>query len=49
VNAPGFGALPTPILAVGIGVAFVGSAVGQYWHERTATEEIPVELSQYDR
>jgi hypothetical protein len=49
VNAPGFGALPTPLLAAGIAVAFVGSAVGQYWHARTATEEIPVELSQYDR
>jgi hypothetical protein len=49
VNAPGFGALSLSALGAGIFVAFAGSAIGQYWHARTDADEVPVELSRYDR
>jgi hypothetical protein len=49
VNAPGFGALSASVLGAGIFVAFAGSALGQYWHARSDTDEVPVELSRYDR
>ncbi|QWC20197.1 hypothetical protein [Halorubrum sp. 2020YC2] len=49
LGAPGFGAVPMPVLGAGIAAAFAGSAVGQYWQTQTGTEEVPVELSHYDR
>lgn len=48
LGVPLFSAVPTPVLGAGILVMFVGSAVGQYWQTRNATEEVPIELSQYD-
>jgi hypothetical protein len=49
LDVPGFDALPLPALVAGILLAFLGSVVGHYWRARTGTEEVPVELSGYER
>jgi hypothetical protein len=49
LDVPVFDAVPTPVLGAGILVIFVASAVGQYWQTQNGEEEIPIELSQYER
>jgi len=49
LDAPGFGSVSIPVLGAGILVMFAGSVVGHYWHAQRSTEEVPVELSHYDR
>lgn len=49
LDVPVFSWVPIPMLGAGIFVVFVGSVIGQYWQAQNSAEEIPVELSRYDR
>lgn len=49
LDVPVFDAVPTPVLIAGVLVAIVGSAIGQYWRARNREDEVPIELTKYER
>ncbi|GAA0534724.1 hypothetical protein ABNG02_08620 [Halorubrum ejinorense] len=49
LNVAVFGAVSLLVVGVATLVALVASIVGQYWRMQNDTEQVPVELSQYDQ
>ncbi|WP_142986022.1 DUF7344 domain-containing protein [Halorubrum cibi] len=49
LNVPVFDVVPTSVLVACVLVAVAGSVVGQYWQIQNREEEIPIELTQYER